>query len=181
MLSIKRFAFQAIENDPSRYAVDNGDLNLINDYFISQGWQTLTREQHKAIAGVIRKRNEFLLSHEAFDLRTKQTAYENTGQLRIYDFIDDEANQQLPKITKYFTADPLRLKQSVSRIKKSVRNVDSEHISVAKIMLPLLQANPKLKQRRQKKAPCTKAINNISDEVLETKSSNKCSGESALT
>ncbi len=178
MPSIKNFAYEAIKKNPSRYAVDGGELHLINDYFISQKWQPLMIEQHKAIAGIIRKRNEFLKDdkNSAYDLRTKKTAYVHVGQTSIYDFLDDDTKVQLPKIIRYWSADASRYEYSNSRIKKSIRGVDDEHIATAKVMLPLLIANPILKQKRVKKsnigdtrkAPTQRAFNNVSDSAMET-------------
>ncbi|WP_151900545.1 hypothetical protein [Sulfurimonas hydrogeniphila] len=178
MSSIKHYVYAAIKDNPSRYAVDGGDLHLINDYFISQGWQPLMIEQHKAIAGVIRQRNEFLKddTNRAYDLRKRKTAYVHVGQTSIFDFLDADTKEQLPKIIKYWSADASRFEYSNSRIKKSIRGVDDEHITAAKVMLPLLVANPQLKQKRVKKAnigdthkvPTDRALNNVYDGVLET-------------
>ena len=154
---------------PQRYGNDNGDLNLINDYFARQGWQPLTREQHTAIAAIIRNRNYFLQENEAYDHRTKRTAYESTGQTSIYDYMDTDTVKQSKKLIRYWSADPSRFDQSNSRIKKSVRDVDDDHIVAAKIMYPLLLIDPKLKQkRRQRKAPTLRALNDCFDSFEET-------------
>ena len=178
MSSIKHFVYKAIPNNPSRYAVDGGELHLINDYFTLQGWQPLMLEQHRAIAGLIRKRNDFLKdeSNSAYDLRTKKTSYVHVGQTSIYDFLDEDTKIQLPKIIKYWSADAARYEFSNSRLKKSIRGIDDAHIATAKIMLPLLVANPKLQQKRVKKskigdtnkAPAQQAFNNVYDGVMET-------------
>jgi len=178
MSSIKHFAYNAIQDNPSRYAIDGGELHLINDYFTLQGWQPLMIEQHKAIAGLIRKRNEFLRdeNNSVYDLRMKKTAYIHVGQKTIYDFLDDDTKIQLPKIINYWSADAARYEYSNSRLKKSVRGIDDAHIATAKIMLPLLVANPKLQQKRVKKskigdinkAPEQRAFNNAFDSAMET-------------
>lgn len=166
---IKSYVYAVIPANPSRYGIDNGDLNLINDYFVSQGWEMLTREQHTAIAAVIRHRNYFLQANERYDLRTKRTACENVGQLSIYDFLDDETASQSKRLIRYWTTDPGRFDQSPSRIKKSVRGVDTEHIVAAKIMFPLLASNPPLKpKRRRRKTPEQRTVNAVFDGLLET-------------
>ena len=153
MPSVKHFVREAIKSNHSRYAVDNGEINLINDYFISEGWTPIIIEQHKAIAGVIRQRNEFLRddSNRAYDLRTKRGAYEHKGQTSIYDFLDEESYIQVPKIVRYFVSNEERLNYSNSRIKKSVRGSDSECIIATKVLYPLFKANPLLKQKRVKR------------------------------
>lgn len=178
MSSIKHFVYEAIQKNPSRYAVDGGELHLINDYFTLQGWQPLMLEQHRAIAGLIRKRNDFLKdeNNSAYDLRTKKTAYVHVGQTSIYDFLNEDTKTQLPKIINYWSADVARYEYSNSRLKKSIRGVDDAHIATAKIMLPLLVANPKLQQKRVKKSkigdtnkvPAQRAFNNVSSGETET-------------
>jgi hypothetical protein len=178
MSSIKQYVYTAIKDNPSRYAVDGGDLHLLNDYFISQRWQPLIIEQHKAIASVLRQRNEFLKdeANSAYDLRTKKTAYVHVGQTSIYDFLDTDTKEQFPKIIKYWSADASRYEYSNSRMKKSIRGIDNEHIIAAKILFPLLLANPKLKQKRVKKAtigntnkvPTNRALNNVFVSSVET-------------
>ncbi len=169
MNSIKDFVVNGIMCQPTRYAKDNGDLNLINDYFEVQGWQPLTREQHTTIAAIIRHRNYFLQENEAYDHRTKRTAYESMGQTSIYDYMDTDTAKQSKKLIRYWSADPSRFDQSSSRIKKSVRDVDDDHIVAAKIMYPLLVINPKLKQkRRQRKAPAQRALSDGFDSLEET-------------
>jgi len=167
-MQLKQFVANAIQSNPSRYAIDDGVLHLINDYFITQNWQPLTIEQHKAIAGLIRGRNHFLRDNVAYDKRSKKTAYEHVGQKSIYDFMDDDTKIQLPKITRYFSLDTSRYEQSNSRIKKSIRGVDNEHITVAKMLFPLLIANPQLKQKRQRKLPIEQALNDVLDSEEET-------------
>lgn len=178
MQSTKQFAFLSIPENPIKYGGDDGTLNLINDYFKLQGWTPLEIEQHKAIAGLIRKRNEFLTAdgNSCYDLRSKASAYEHIGQTSIYDFLENDTKVQLPKIIKYWSTDATRYDYSNSRIKKSVRGVNDEHIATARIMLPLLIANPQLKQKRVKKSPKVetiqstnkRALNNVFNEKLET-------------
>lgn len=178
MPSIKQFVYQSIQDNPKRYGIDKGDLNLINDYFISQNWKPLMIEQHKAIAGLIRKRNEFLTAdgNSCYDLRSKASAYEHIGQTSIYDFLEEDTRVQLPKIVKYWSVDATRYSYSNSRIKKSIRGINDEHIVTARVMLPLLIANPLLKQKRVKKSTKVetaqstnkRTLNNIFNEKLET-------------
>lgn len=151
MSSIKQFVKDSITANPARYGVDNGDLNIINDYFESQEWQPLTREQHTAIAASIRYRNYFLQENEAYDHRSNKRAYEHVGQKSIYDFMDSETAAQTKKLVRYWSIHPDKFNKSISRIKKSVRGVDSDHIIAAKVMYPLLVMNPLLKQKRVRK------------------------------
>lgn len=196
MTSFKQYAYAAIQSNPSRYGVDGGELNLINDYLrdnkikacvLNDGILQLTIEHHKIIAGVLRKRNEFLQDerNSAYDLRTQKTSYIHVGQTSIYDFMDDEARLQLPKIINYWESDANRYSYSNSRIKKSIRGIDDEHIITARVMLPLLVANPQLKQKRVKKskigdtykAPRDGHLSTVFDGVMET---NKTGAEDAL-
>jgi len=178
MPSVKDFVNKSIQDNPSRYAVDNGELNLINDYFALEGWQTLIIEQHKAIAGIIRRRNVFLGDdvNKAFDLRTRRGAYEHKGQTSIYDFLDGECYKTIPKIVRYFENNPERLSYSNSRIKKSVRGSNEKYIIATKVLFPLLKANPILKQKKvkrvnngdTKKVLAEQCLNNTLDGSLET-------------
>lgn len=169
MGAIKHYVANAIQSDPKRYGSDTGDLHIINDFFTLQGWNTLTREQHTAIASLIRHRNYFLQDHEAYDHRSKAPGFEHYGQTSIYDYLDSDTAEQSKKLVRYWSADPDRIDQSNSRIKKSVRGVNDDHIIAAKIMYPLLASNPQLKQkRRQRKVPKQEASNNVFDGVVET-------------
>jgi len=169
MGTIKKYIYDNIQENPSRYGVDNGDLHLINDYFVNQGWHTLTREQHKAIAALIRLRNYFLQENEAYDMRIQKTVYEHIGQKTIFDYMDNETALESKKLVRYWSADPERIKQTKSRIKKSVRGVDDDHIIAAKVMYPLLRANPRIQvKRRRRKGRDPKALNNVSINGMET-------------
>jgi hypothetical protein len=99
-------------------------------------------------------------------------------QFTIYDFLDDDTTAQTKKLTRYFAGDENRLQQSNSRIKKSVRGVDNEHITAAKVMLPLFVSEPKLKKmrvnRRQYEAPHSRSLNDVLGDNLET---DTCFGE----
>lgn len=169
MNEFKRFAHERIIDRPRRYGGDWGNVHLINDYFIEQGWEPLIREQHRAIASLTRRRNEFLQENEGFDHRTKNTATEHYGQTTIYDFLDTETALQEKKLIRYWSTDPNRVGQSNSRIKKSVRGVDDEHITAARVMLPLLKADPEIKQkRRRRKAPKYRGGNVVIEDETET-------------
>ena len=157
MSSIKKFVNDSITSNPARYGVDNGDFPLNNDYFESQGWQTLTREQYTAIAANIRYRNYFLQENEAYDHRSKKPAYEHVGQTSIYDFMGLETAVQNKKLVRYWSTHPDKFEESNSRIKKSVRGVDTDHIIAARIMYSLLATDPLLKQKRVRK------IRNVGD------------------
>jgi len=176
MSVIKHYVANAIQSDPKRYGADAGDLHIINDFFTLQGWEALTREQHKAIAALIRLRNYFLQDNEAYDHRSKTPdhrsktpGFEHYGQTTIYDYLDSDTAEQSKKLIRYWRANPDRIDQSNSRVKKSVRGVDDNHITAAKQFYPLLASNPPLKQkRRQRKVPKQGASNNVFDGVVET-------------
>lgn len=85
---MKKFIKNAITTNPSRYAIDQGDLHLINDYFQMMGWELITREQHTAIAGIIRGRTKFL-TDSPFDMREIYKP-KPKRDLNIYDLIGDE-------------------------------------------------------------------------------------------
>jgi len=152
---IKTFVNNSIKENPTRYAGDNGDLNLINDYFLfddkgkcittEDGKLQLTTEQHKAIASLIRLRNIFLEQNNEYDLRSRNKP-SHGKQLTIFDFLDDETKEAEKKLTSYYKGDESRLQYTISRIKKSVRGVDERHIIASKTMYPLLKANPPIKK-----------------------------------
>ena len=150
---IKTFINDSITSNPTRYGGDGGDLNIINDYFESQGWQSYTREQHTAIAACLRYRNYFLQENETYDHRSPTTAaYEHVGQTSIYDFMDLETAVQSKKLVWYWSTHPDMIDKSNSRIKKSVRGVDTDHIIAARVMYSLLATDPLLKQKRVRKS-----------------------------
>ncbi len=180
MSSTKHFVANGFTNNPQRYGNDSGDLNLINDYFELQGWDPLSREQHTAIAAIIRNRNYFLQENEAYDHRTKNKT-SMFRQLSIYDFLDNDTAVQARKITRYIDGNENRLSQSNSRIKKSVRGVDNEHISAVKVMYSLFHSNPKLKKMRiigdKRKAPAQRALSDSFDSLEETNFYDGVAGE----
>ena len=170
MRSNKKYVAHVFNNKPKRYGIDDGDLNIVNDYFASMGWQTFTREQFAAIASLIRTRNKFMADNPQLDFRTdnKPSPY---VQFTIYDFLDGDTATQTKKLTRYFTGDEKRLQQSVSRIKKSVRGVDTEHITAAKVYLPLFVSEPKLKKmrvnRRQPESPTNGTLDGVSVDFVK--------------
>ena len=167
-MQIKEFTADAIKANSKVYGADNGAIKLIDDYFISQSWNTLTIEQHKAIALLIRYRNHFLNDNEAYDKRTKKTSYEHVGQTSIYDFMEADTAMQFQKVILFWSKDPIRYEYTNSRLKKSVRGVDDTHIEAVRLIHPLLIANPQLKQKRQQKPPRERALNNVFDSEEET-------------
>ncbi len=144
-MSSKDFVTNSFINNPQRYGVDDGELNLINDYLTSRGWDILTREQFKAVATILRLRNMFLVDNPNCDLRKKHETSQYL-QLSLFDFLDNDTATQTRKLTHYFVGDENRLNKSNSRIKDSVRGVDNDHITTAKIMLPLFVSTPQLKK-----------------------------------
>ncbi len=150
-MQIKEFVSTSIKERPKLFGGDNGDIRLVNAYFEHEDWMSLSKEQYKAIALLIRHRNYFLNKNEVFDNRSNQIIYEHVGQSSIYDFIDSEDSKQFKKIVRYFVEDPNRISFTDSRVKKSIRGSDSQHISAVRILHNLFIANPKIKQRRVKK------------------------------
>ncbi len=144
-MNSKDFVANGFMTNPTRYGVDDGDLNFVNDYLISKGWNILTREQFGAVASIPRLRNMFLVDNPNYDLRKKNETSQYK-QLSLFDFLDDDTAIQTRKLTRYFVGDENRLNQSNSRVKNSVRGVDNEHITAAKIMLPLFVLSPQLKK-----------------------------------
>ena len=97
-----KFVIKACEDNPKRYCSDNGELHLINDFFLINAIGVslsttnkiqLTIEQHKSIASIIRLRNKFLEDNPSFDYRVSnkqkgKSEHPNQGDLfRIYDEI----------------------------------------------------------------------------------------------
>ena len=147
MSSIKHFVAKSFERNPERYGTDTGDLHIVNDCLIEFGHDALTREQFKLITSTIRTRNIFLANNLNYDLR-KRKAPPLFVQLSIYDFLDNDTATQTRKIVHYFSGGEERLNQSNSRIGKSVRGVDDEHITAVKVLYPLFYSNPQLKKQR---------------------------------
>ncbi|WP_415406824.1 hypothetical protein ACLHDG_13815 [Sulfurovum sp. CS9] len=178
-MNSKDFVANSFTQNPQRYGIDNGDLNMVNDYLSSRGWDTLTREQFRAVASIARLRNMFLVDNPDYDLR-KKNEVSLFIQLSIYDFLDDDTITQTRKLTKYFAGDESRLLQSNSRIKDSVRGVDNEHITAAKIMLPLFVSSPQLKKikiNKDKTSTTDTGFDNDLEEKTQTKLSDEEAGE----
>jgi len=179
-MNSKDFVANSFNNNPKRYGKDDGDLNIVNSYFKVQGWALLTREQFAAIASLIRSRNKFLANNPNLDMRS-QNKPQPFVQFTIYDFLDDETVTQTKKLTQYFTGDESRVQQSNSRIKKSVRGVDNDHITAAKVMLPLFVSQPKLKKMRvngrQSESPNNGTSNDVLGDKSETNTSDEVAGE----
>ena len=152
---IKTFVINSIKADPTRYAVDKGEMNLINDFFLiddkgkciatEDGKLQLTTEQYQTIQSLHRLKNKFIEQNNEYDLRSSNKP-SHGKQLTIFDFLDDETKEAEKKLTSYYKGDESRLQYSISRIKKSVRGVDDRHIIASKTMYPLLKANPPIKK-----------------------------------
>jgi hypothetical protein len=170
-MNSKDFVSNSFNNDPKRYGKDSGELNLVNDYFASRGWDILTREQFRAVATILRLRNMFLVNNPNYDLRKKNEPSQYL-QLSLLDFLDDDTATQTQKLTQYFTGDEDRLNQSNSRIKNSVRGVDNEHIIATKIMLPLFASSPQLKKIKINKDKTNKAYTGFDDNLKEKTKTN---------
>jgi len=170
-MNSKFFVTNSFNSNPKRYGSDDGDLNIVNDYFTQQGWEPFTREQFAAIASLIRTRNKFLMDNPNYDLRKKHVS-PMFVQLSIYDYLDDDTATQTKKLARYFGVDETRLKQSNSRIKDSVRNVDNERIQTAKDMLPLFVSAPQLKKLRTNKGKASTVHTGVDDDLGEKTQTN---------
>lgn len=176
-MNSKNFVAHSFTQNPQRYGVDSGDLNIVNDYLSSRDWDILTREQFRAVTTIIRLRNMYLADNPEQDKRKKHTPPLFT-QLSIYDFLDQDTAAQTKKLTRYFTGDEDRLNQCNSRIKNSVRGVDNEHITAAKIMLPLFVSSPQLKKTKLTRDGKSTMHTGFDDD-LEGKTQTKLSDEEA--
>jgi len=165
-MNSKDFVANSFINNPQRYGIDDGDLNIVNSYFTKQGWELLTREQFRAIASLIRTRNKFLADNPNYDLRKKnETAL--FVQPTLFDFLDDDTARQIKKLTRYFSRDEKRLELSNSRIKDGVRGVDNAHIQATKVMLPLFISDPILKKMRINTDETSTAHTGVDDNLGE--------------
>ena len=144
-MSSKHFVADSFMQNPQRYGTDDGDLNIVNDYFSKHGWALLTREQFAAISTLSRERRKFLEHNPNFDLRKKNKPIKFV-QLSIYDYLDADTANQAKAIIGYLTADSSRLAQSNDEIKKSIGGIDEDHITATRVMLPLLISEPQLKK-----------------------------------
>ncbi len=142
MMNIKHFTQDSILNNPERYAVDGGDLHLINDFFEVQGWQILIREQHTAIANLIRGRIT-ILKDNPLDMRNKHKPKENPDQSDIYQHIGDATIEtygatrgaEVKKVLGYFDRYPDNTSKANSIIKKSIRgDIATESIDLSKFI-----------------------------------------------
>jgi len=178
-MNSKHFVEHCFNTNPKRYGCDDGDLNIVNDGFAQHGYEPLTREQFALWASLVRTRNKYLAENPQLDFRSQNKPVPYV-QRTIYDYFDDDTATQTKKLTRYFTADPSRLNQSPSRIKKSVRGVDNEHIIATKVMLPLFSSEPPLKKmrvRRQHETPYNGTLGAVSVDDLETKAHEGAAGE----
>jgi len=141
-MTTKHFISDSITSNPGRYAIDGGDLHLINDYFVSMNWQILTREQHVSIANLIRGRIT-VLKDNPLDMRRRFKPKEVPSQTDIYSMIGDatietygaKIGDEVEKVLGYLGRHPLNVKHTPSRIKKSIRgDIDIESINLSKFV-----------------------------------------------
>ena len=170
-MNSKEFVAYSFNNNPKRYGVDDGDLNMVNDYRTGMGLSMITREELKGITNMVRLRNMFLVANPNYDLR-KKNEIALFVQLSIYDFLDGDTVTQTKKLVNYFVGDEYRLNQSNSRIKDSVRGVDNEHITAAKIMLPLFVSSPQLKKIKINKDKTSTTDTGFDDDIEEKTQTN---------
>ena len=178
-MNSKDFVANTFNTNPQRYGIDDGDLNMVNDYFTKQGWELLTREQFSALASLIRTRNKFLADNPNYDLRKKHETAQYI-QLTLFDFLPDDTATQIKKLARYFSRDEKRLEQSNSRTKDGVRGADNEHITAVKLMLPLFVSAPKLNKVRINTDKTSTAYTDVDDDLGEktqTKLGDKEAGE----
>ena len=141
-MNYKDFTITSIQNNPERYAIDGGDLNLINDYFTSRNWKPLTREQHVSIANIIRGRIT-VLKDNPLDQRKKFKPKDEPSQTDIYTMIGDatietygaKRGAEVEKILNFFDGDYRRVTRTYSAIKRSVRmDITNESIDLSKFI-----------------------------------------------
>jgi len=141
-MSIKHFISDSIETIPKRYAIDGGDLHLINDYFIANKWQPLTREQHISIANLIRGRIT-ILKDNPLDMRKRFKPKEETSQTDIYSMIGDaviethglKVGEDVEKVLSYFGGDTLRVLKPIKSIKNGIRgDISTQGINLSKFV-----------------------------------------------
>lgn len=141
----KHFVADSFMQNPQRYGIDDGDLNIVNDYLKKRGWDLITREQFSAVTSLIRLRNMFLAANPNFDLR-KKSKPPKFVQYTIYDYLDDNTARQTKALSRYLAGDEDRLSQSNDEIKKSIGGIDEDHITATRVMLPLFISEPQLKK-----------------------------------
>ncbi len=141
-MSIKYFISNSITGNPERYAIDGGDLHLINDYFLNMNWQPLTREQHVSIANLIRGRIT-ILKDNPLDLRKRFKPKEEPSQTDIYLVIGEatietygaKRGAEVEKILCHFGSDYKRANKTYSAIKRNIRMVvTNESIDLSKFI-----------------------------------------------
>ncbi|MEA2091246.1 MAG: hypothetical protein U9O83_02640 [Campylobacterota bacterium] len=139
---MKNFVADAIKQNPQRYAIDGGDLHLINDYFIFQKWKPLIREQHTSIAGLIRMRIT-VLKDNPLDMRLKHKPKENPKQSDIYQLIGDaviesyseKSGAEVKKVLSHLERHPHNISKPPSTIKKSIRGyISTQSIDLSKFI-----------------------------------------------
>ncbi len=126
-MSIKHFIFNSITSNPERYAIDGGDLHLINDYFTAREWQPLTKEQHTTIANLIRGRIT-ALKDNPLDMRKRFKPKEHHTESDIYAVIGDatietygtKTGDEVEIVLSYFGQHPRNAKRHPSLIKQSI-------------------------------------------------------------
>jgi hypothetical protein len=161
-MSIKHFISDSITTNPERYATDGGDLHLINDYFISQRWQPLSREHHVSIANLIRGRIT-VLKDNPLDMRKRFKPKEELSQTDIYSMIGDatietygaKRGAEVEKIISHFGSDHTRVNRNYSEIKRGIRmSITNESIDLSKFIFSICskkETKKAFKHRPQRK------------------------------
>jgi len=119
-----------------------GDLYLINDYFISQGWQPLTKEQHAVIVNLKRGRIR-VLKDNPLDMRKRFKPKEQRAQSDIYAVIGEatiktygtKTKDEVERVLSYFGKYPQNAKCQPSQIQKSIYGqIDASSIKLSQFI-----------------------------------------------
>ena len=139
---LKSFIKKSMQDNYQVFGATKGDYKLTNAYLLSLGEELLTFEAFKAIASILRSRNQYLLNNPNHDDRNLKKS--NPNQLDFLESLYPEDAKAIKKTFKYYKSNPNRVTQTNSRTKKSVRDVTLNQIETTKILYPILNS-PKIK------------------------------------
>jgi len=154
-MSIKITVEKLISTNPNRYAIDGGELNLINDIAKDLNYPSIEIPHYKLIQSVHRLRNKYLETHKEVDFRTSNKPDDRVEvsifELEVYrGVIDTVEADKTQRVVNYISQnEDERLKQTNSRIAKSVRGVSKDEVEHIKryyhLFEDLMNRNTKVK------------------------------------
>jgi len=168
-MGLSKQVYTLIDSYPNRYAIDGGEVTLINDICTILNYQKIDEKHYKMIQSIHRFRNKYLSKHKEKDLRKSNKTLERREfslfQIEVYyNNLTPYQQKIIPKIVSYILQDEKkRLSYSDSRISKAIRGVDTNDVKSVKMYYLLFKDMllRKMKWRPKKTLLCNTLKHNL--------------------